>query len=69
MLYEMTFAQLLSLIQTRNLREIRAHEEAERRAKMERDGYAPPPPRRNLNDPENLPSVSEVMSAFGGVMG
>lgn len=67
MLYEMTFAQLLSLVQTRTAREVKAHEEAERRAKLQEDnpGYTPAPPMKDLNDPSNLPSVSDVTKLFG----
>jgi hypothetical protein len=71
MLFDMTFAQLLSLVQTRNAREVRAQEEAERRAKLreENPGYTPPPPMKDLNDPDNLPSVSDISRVFGNVMG
>lgn len=69
MLYQMTFAQLLAMVETRNSRELRAHEEAERQAKLREanPGYVPPP-KRDLTAPENLPSVSDVSKVFGGLM-
>lgn len=69
MLYEMTFAQLLAMVETRNSRELRAHEEAERQARLrENNPNYIPPPKKDLTAPENLPSVSDVSRIFGGLM-
>lgn len=66
MLYDMTFAQILSMVQVRNERERKAYEAAERDAQLHQQnpGYTAPP--KDLLAPENLPSVDEVMRAFGG---
>jgi hypothetical protein len=67
MLYKMSFAQLLAMIETRNDREMRAHEEAERNA-GERDGGGPPPrSAKDFTKPDNLPNVSDIAAVFGGM--
>lgn len=70
MLYKLSFAQLLTLIEVRNDRERRAYEAAQEAADQEQDGsssgYVKPPPMKDINDPENLPSVSELSRLFGG---
>jgi hypothetical protein len=69
MLYEMTFAQLLTMIETRNQREMRAYEEAERRQQVQaaNPGYVPPP--SGLDRQESLPNMSDVAKAFGPLPG
>lgn len=60
----MSFSQLITLIEVRNGRERRAYEAAQAEAG---DGDVLPPPPRNLQDPENLPRVSEITRLFGGM--
>lgn len=71
MLFDLTFAQLLTLVETRNAREKRAYEDAERRANEQNDDGRSPlvPPKQDLSNPENLPSVSDISRVFGGMMG
>jgi hypothetical protein len=72
MLWEMTFAQLLSMIETRNERERKAHEEAERRAAEAEanPGFAQrPKPGKDFTKGEALPSTSDISRVFGGMMG
>lgn len=61
MLYDLSFAQLLGMIETRNEREVRSHEEAERRAALREQGYEPAP--RGTQD--RVPTVSDVSKIFG----
>jgi hypothetical protein len=67
MLWDLTFAQLLTMIETRNQRELRAYEEAERRQQLQEanPGYVEPP--KGLD--RDLPSMSDVMKAFGPMPG
>jgi len=75
MLYRMTFAQLLTMIEVRNARERRAYEAAQEAANQSDDGsgpnpgYVKPPPPKDLSNPDNLPSKSDIMRCFGGMMG
>jgi hypothetical protein len=70
MLYRMSFAQLLTLIETRNERERKAYEAAEEAAREREDGGYDPGPRpprpKDLNNPDDLPTVSEIQRLFGG---
>ncbi len=69
MMYELTFAQLLTMIEVRNQRELRAYEEAERRQKEQSNnpGSFPTPPKGLSN--RDLPNVSDVVRAFGPLPG
>lgn len=68
-LYKLTFAQALALIDTRNARERRAHEEAERQS------HADDPNWVDMEDPryrvdqqqsvEDLPTLDDLKGAFG----
>jgi hypothetical protein len=65
MLYEMTFSQLLTLVETRNAREKRAHEAAEERAAQQntdRNAYIPP------KAVSELPSTQDIQRVFGAAM-
>ena len=68
MLWKMTFAQILTLVETRNERERRAYEEAEKRAKQEEGGDYKAPS-KDVLAPSNLPSTNDVARVFGSIMG
>ena len=64
MLYELTFAQLLTLVEVRNARELKAYERAEANSKA---GVAwPQPPKKDLLDEKNLPNLSTIRQVFAG---
>ncbi len=68
MLYRMSFGQLLTLIETRNERERKSYEAAEERARQREengDDYTPPPKPKDMNNPDNVPTRSELMRALG----
>src|SRR5262249_41571026 len=70
MLYKMSFFQLLTMIEVRNARERRAYEAAQAAAAEDGDGSGTrPPPMKDLNNPDNLPNVSDIQRMFGGMMG
>lgn len=60
MLWEMTMAQLLSLVETKNYRDWRTQQESERRQKMSEQGFSMPP--AGKREP---PKVSDIERVFG----
>lgn len=63
-LYRLTFAQALTLVNTHSTRERKAQEAAERQAALEKEGYVDPST-VNIDDVEQLPTLSQVRGMFG----
>lgn len=66
-LYRLTFAQALTLIEMRNERERKAQESVERSSSSSSpgDGWFDPSP---YSDPNDLPSITDVRAAFSQML-
>lgn len=70
MLFDMSIAQLLSFIEVRTARELRQHEEAERRAKAaQQDGDRFSGARPDHDYTREAPAVSDIAKVFGNMAG
>lgn len=69
-LYRMSFAQAISLIDVHNERERKAREAAEEKAHTDDPTYVDPDKYKvDPSRPETLPSLDDVQAAFGKLFG